>query len=68
MTLKSLARVARLVGVVVSPLLTAPAAGAELERGTVALFARNGVPISPHARHPPPTTPRDASRGQRVSF
>ncbi len=68
MTLKSLSRVARLVGVVVSPLLTAPAAGADLERGPGALFARSGAPLAPHARHPAPATSRDGRRGQRISF
>ena len=68
MTLKSVSRVARVVGFVVSPLLTAPAAGGDLERGALALFARSEIPVAPRDRQPASAAPEDVRRGRRVSL
>jgi hypothetical protein len=48
MAFRFISRAARLVGFVVSPLLTAPAAGGEFERGVLAATLRGEGPAALH--------------------
>lgn len=50
MTFKSASRVLRLISLVVSPLLTAPAAADDLQRGLLARTARGDDLSAVHAR------------------
>jgi hypothetical protein len=68
MTFKSVSRVARLVGFVVSPLVTAPAAGTDLERGAFATAVRGEGPAALHARVPAACGKQPRGGQGRVSF
>jgi hypothetical protein len=67
MTVRSVSRLVRLVGFVVSPLITAPAAGADLERGALAPVAHSAASPMLRARHVAATATPHARVARRVT-